>query len=277
MLPPELQVHYPLGFERTLDLQDRLAGRPQAKLDSSHNAASMILQRFDHVIKHFPLTALLVGAGPSHVPLHDQSLSDFVVEAARSLAPTGRQMVHSTLSLQLLRRLEGDISSDFATLLAEPEFLKMHPNERLLDLEHRASQSTTATSAGPAFSDKSLVERGVVTDDGGFARVPKYWREQVKQALAKPEYRAIQRDVLARLAAGGADAEADVLFLCATGESNERIELRIAAQALSATDETRAAAGSGSQTSGPWRTPSHRTPPSWPPPLRATCRRASAS
>ena len=127
VLPPELQVHYFLGFERTLDLQDRLAGRPQAKHGGTHSAAGMILQRFDYVIKHFPLTALLVATGPQHAPLHDQSLSDFIVEAARSLAPAGRQIVHSTLSLQLLRRLEGDISSIFATLLAVADFLKMPP------------------------------------------------------------------------------------------------------------------------------------------------------
>ena len=242
LLPPELQVHYTLGFERALDLQDRLAGRPQAKNGGVHSAAGMILQRFDYVIKHFPLTSLLVATGPQHAPLHDQSLSDFIVEAARSLAPAGRQVVHSTLSLQLLRRLEGDISSNYASLLAEADFLKMHPNERLLDLESRASQSATATSAGAAYSEGILTERGATTDDGGFARVPKYWREQIKQALASPEYRAIQRDVLARLSAGGADAEADVIFLCATGESNERIELRVAAQALSASDDARAAA-----------------------------------
>ena len=242
VLPPELQVHYFLGFERTLDLQDRLAGRPLDKYGGVHSAAGMILQRFDHVIKHFPLTALLVATGPQHAPLHDQSLSDFIVEAARSLAPAGRQMVHTTLSLQLLRRLEGDISSNFATLLAEADFLKMHPNERLLDLESRANQSATATSTGAERPEAALADRSAAVDDGGFARVPKYWREQVKQALASPEYRAIQRDVLARLSAGGADAEADVIFLCATGESNERIETRVAAQALSATDAERAAA-----------------------------------
>ena len=82
----------------------------------------MILQRFDYVIKHFPLTSLLVATGPQHAPLHYQSLSDFIVEAARSLAPAGRQVVHSTLSLQLLRRLEGDISSNYASLLAEADF-----------------------------------------------------------------------------------------------------------------------------------------------------------
>ena len=194
VLPPELQVHYFLGFERTLDLQDRLAGRPQAKHGGTHSAAGMILQRFDYVIKHFPLTALLVATGPQHAPLHDQSLSDFIVEAARSLAPAGRQIVHSTLSLQLLRRLEGDISSNFATLLAEADFLKMHPNERLLDLESRANQSATATSAGAERAEGVLSDRSASADDSGFARVPKYWREQVKQALASPEYRAIKRD-----------------------------------------------------------------------------------
>ena len=63
----------------------------------------------------------------------------------------------------------------------------MHPNERLLDLESRANQSATATSAGAAYSEGILTERGATTDDGGFARVPKYWREQIKQTLASPE------------------------------------------------------------------------------------------
>ena len=60
--------------------------------------------------------------------------------------------------------------------------------------------------------------------------IPKQWKENAEKALASPEYMAVRKDALARLANDDGDLEIDAIWTCSTGDLVESMKVRLKAQ-----------------------------------------------
>ena len=243
-LDPMLELHHAQGFKRLMSLRDRVAERAGAA-GRGEAGNGMVAQRLPHVLVHYPLTGLLVATGPMQPRLVGQARVDLVLRAARTLLPAGAVVANDLLSLHLLQMLEDALSKSYGTLLADADFQSMGPPQRLVDLSDRMARSAAAsTQAEPARRSGSAELEDSTAGGVGkdLVRVPKHWRDHMMVAQSTPEYLAGRKDVLARIEKSGPDTEADVIWMCATGESRERVSVRLAAGAKDATEEARALA-----------------------------------
>ena len=105
--------------------------------------------------------------------------------------------------------------------------------------------ATAATTAADAYSLPVTPEgANAARASTGLGGIPKQWKGHAEQALASPEYMAVRKDTLARLAKDDGDLEIDAIWTCSTGDSVERMQARMRAQAADATKEEQEAASS---------------------------------
>lgn len=241
-LEPIVEVYHPRGFSRTMALRDRLAERAGAasRGDAGRGLVSL---RIGSVLEHFRLISTLIAAEGTQERLRGQARLNWLMHAARVLLPQSSFDPSGALTTQLLQRVE-DALGRYDHLLRDPDFREKGPLQRLADISERDARSATAVAEstlarglGSAAADSAA---GHETKEA--LGIPRQWRQHAAEALASADYMGIRKDLLARLCTDDGDMEIDALWSCSTGDSRERVAVRLKALAPEASEEDKSAA-----------------------------------
>ena len=223
-LDPILEAYHGSTGQRTMALRDRIATRPGVR-GQAESMGALIIQRMQTVLDHFPMLRLISTSDVAHERMRGKAKAEFLMQAARTVLKGGAPASGSSLSLTLLQQLENALSKTFSTLLADGDFQTKTPLDRLEDIAERVSAQTAAMA--PVFSPEGR-SGATAGEDLGTKRngIAKQWQANAALAMASQVYIAVRKDLLACEAAGGADKEHDIIWMCATGDSRERQQRR---------------------------------------------------